>query len=80
MTKHYFALMVFYAKSNELLFLFKVVEIARADYEPSHIDILYDDGITSTNRIPCMFPKPVHFSFLGPVDQTSHCKGQSHLY
>ncbi|KAM7524377.1 hypothetical protein LguiA_014279 [Lonicera macranthoides] len=42
----------------------------RADYEPSDIGILYGDCITSSKGISCMFPKLVHFSFLGPVDQT----------
>ncbi|KAM7482558.1 hypothetical protein LguiB_007141 [Lonicera macranthoides] len=70
-----------YSRRNELAmlprvanyFLDRAVDIARADYEPSDMDILYADGITSSNGISCMefsFPKPVHFSVLGPVDQT----------
>lgn len=65
--------MFFYTNYNALFFLLKAVEIARPDYEPSDMDILYADGITSSNGISCMefsFPKPVHFSVLGPVDQT----------
>ncbi|MQL75027.1 hypothetical protein Taro_007403 [Colocasia esculenta] len=35
-------------------FLERVVDISRAEYEPSDMDILYADGITSSNGLACM--------------------------
>lgn len=35
-------------------FLERVSDISMTDYEPSNMDILYNDGITSTNGIACM--------------------------
>jgi hypothetical protein len=71
-----------YSRRNELstlprvanYFLDRAVEICRADYEPSDMDILYADGITSFNGLSSMdfsFSKPHHFSFTGPVDQSA---------
>ncbi|KAJ8747643.1 hypothetical protein K2173_012819 [Erythroxylum novogranatense] len=42
-------------------FLERAVEIAREDYEPSNVDILYGDGITSSKGLSFMeftYPKP----------------------
>ncbi|MEI4872781.1 hypothetical protein Q8G47_29060, partial [Klebsiella pneumoniae] len=41
-------------------FLDKAVEISQTDYEPSDMDILYAEGITSSNGVACVefsFPK-----------------------
>ncbi|KAK8486667.1 hypothetical protein V6N13_080706 [Hibiscus sabdariffa] len=35
-------------------FLERAIEISRTDYEPSDMDILYAEGITSSNGISCM--------------------------
>lgn len=50
----------------------KAVEISRTDYEPSDMDILYAEGITSSNGIASVefsFPKSVQDSFSEPADQ-----------
>jgi hypothetical protein len=42
------------------VFQMQAVEISRTDYEPSDMDILYADGITSSNSLTSMefsFPK-----------------------
>ncbi|KAG2705544.1 hypothetical protein I3760_05G059600 [Carya illinoinensis] len=57
-----------YNRRNELemlpreatYFLDRAVEISRTDYEPSEMDILYAEGITSCNSLACLefsFPK-----------------------
>ncbi|XP_043712941.1 extra-large guanine nucleotide-binding protein 1-like isoform X2 [Telopea speciosissima] len=46
-------------------FLERVVEICRTDYEPSNMDILYSEGITSSNGLACMdfsFPQSAYGS------------------
>lgn len=44
--------------SNYDNFLFQAVKILRTDYEPSDLDILYAEGVTSSNGVAC-----VEFSF-----------------
>ena len=48
----------------------QAVEISRTDYEPSDMDILYADGITSSNSLTCMefsFPKSTQDDSLDPA-------------
>ena len=50
----------------------QAVEISRTDYEPSGMDILYADGITSSNSLTCMefsFPKSAQYDSLDPFYQ-----------
>ncbi|XP_059653934.1 extra-large guanine nucleotide-binding protein 1-like [Cornus florida] len=69
-----------YNRRNELnmlhgaanYFLNRAVDVLRVDYEPSDTDILYADGITSSNGLASMeftFPKSTQESFLGTADQ-----------
>lgn len=42
---------------------FQVVEILRSDYEPIDLDILYAEGVTSSNGLACvdfLFPEPAY--------------------
>lgn len=41
-----------------LSFTFQACDILRTDYEPSDLDILYAEGVTSSNGLAC-----VDFSF-----------------
>ncbi|KAJ4962586.1 hypothetical protein NE237_022525 [Protea cynaroides] len=53
-------------------FLERVVEISRTDYEPSNMDILYAEGITSSNGLACMdfsFPQSAYGSNPDTADE-----------
>ncbi|XP_060168322.1 extra-large guanine nucleotide-binding protein 1-like [Lycium barbarum] len=69
-----------YQRRNELemlprvanYFLDHAVEISKADYNPSDMDKLYAEGITSSNGVACMdfsFPNPPKDSYMEAVDQ-----------
>ncbi|KAG8364279.1 hypothetical protein BUALT_Bualt19G0111800 [Buddleja alternifolia] len=69
-----------YKRRNELpmlprvanYFLDRAVEISRMDYEPCQMDILYAEGITSSNGIASMefsFPKLPQDGYMEPLDQ-----------
>ncbi|CAN4107617.1 unnamed protein product [Withania somnifera] len=71
-----------YQRRNELqmlprvanYFLDHAVEISKADYNPSDMDKLYAEGITSSNGVACMdfsFPNPTQNSYMEAVDQYS---------
>ncbi|CAI9104422.1 OLC1v1003090C1 [Oldenlandia corymbosa var. corymbosa] len=70
-----------YSRRNELdmlprvanYFLDRAVDISRADYEPSNMDILYAEGITSSNGVASMefsFPVSSSEGYMESVDQT----------
>ncbi|KAK4378382.1 hypothetical protein RND71_000244 [Anisodus tanguticus] len=49
----------------------QAVEISKADYNPSDMDKLYAEGITSSNGVACMdfsFPNPTQDSYMETVD------------
>ncbi|KAL5790832.1 hypothetical protein ACOSQ2_005720 [Xanthoceras sorbifolium] len=69
-----------YNRRNELdmlprvatYFIERAVEISRPSYEPSDMDILYAEGITSSNGLSCMefsFPKLTQESVVDPSDK-----------
>lgn len=48
------------------------MEICRADYEPCDMDMLYADGITSSNGVASMefsYPTPSQEGYMEAVDQ-----------
>ncbi|KAA8531766.1 hypothetical protein F0562_006517 [Nyssa sinensis] len=74
------AIQATYSRRNELeilpsvasYFLEQVVKILRTDYEPSDVDILYAEGVTSSNGLSCVdfsFPQLAPDVIIGTVDQ-----------
>lgn len=75
------AIQATYSRRSELLllpsvasyFLERVVDISRMEYEPSDMDILYADGITSSNGLTCTDfffpPMPYEASGIDGADQ-----------
>lgn len=71
-----------YSRKDELglprsanYFLDKAVEIAKVDYEPSDIDILYAEGITScsgVSHVDFSFPNTPEDGLMDSVDQYNH--------
>lgn len=50
----------------------QAVDILRTDYVPSDVDILYAEGVTSTNGLSCLdfsFPQPTTCENLDSPDQ-----------
>ena len=55
------ASLIYFLQTNvkiPILDIFQAVDILRMDYEPSDLDILYAEGVTSSNGLAC-----VDFSF-----------------
>ncbi|GLU13646.1 hypothetical protein SLE2022_302700 [Rubroshorea leprosula] len=53
-------------------FLEKVVHVLRTDYEPSDLDILYAEGVTSSNGLACLdfsFPPSLADDIIDTADQ-----------
>ncbi|KAI3446051.1 hypothetical protein Pfo_002716 [Paulownia fortunei] len=74
------AFQAIYKRRNELhipprvanYFLDRAVEISRIDYEPSEMDILYAEGMTSSNGVASMefsFPKSSQDGYMESLDQ-----------
>ncbi|XP_015890089.3 extra-large guanine nucleotide-binding protein 1 [Ziziphus jujuba] len=56
-------------------FLEKAVDVLRVDYEPSDLDILYAEGVTSSNGLSCVdfsFPQPDSDEDIDPADRHDH--------
>ncbi|KAI6701251.1 hypothetical protein NL676_015575 [Syzygium grande] len=74
------AIQATYNRRNELeklprvatYFLERVVEISKEEYEPSDMDILYAEGITSSNGLASVefsFPTPAKYGYIDSIDQ-----------
>ncbi|KAL1554211.1 Extra-large guanine nucleotide-binding protein 2 [Salvia divinorum] len=74
------AFQAIYKRRNELpilpgvanYFLDRAVEISRMDYEPSELDILYADGVSSSNGVASMefsLPKSSQDGYMETLDQ-----------
>ena len=49
-----------------------MVDILRFDYEPTDVDILYAEGVTSSNGVACvdfLFPEPAYEENFNSSDQ-----------
>ncbi|XVF45831.1 hypothetical protein PTKIN_Ptkin02bG0238300 [Pterospermum kingtungense] len=60
-------------------FLERAVEVSKTDYEPSDVDIMYAEGITSSNGLSCMefsFPTTERESFIDNYRQDPSARYQ----
>lgn len=51
---NYEKVLQFIAIVTEIFFSLQAVDILRTDYEPSDLDILYAEGVTSSNGLACL--------------------------
>lgn len=61
--------------SNMVTLIFQAVDVLRVDYEPSDLDILYAEGVTSSNGLSCVdfsFPQPDSDEDIDPADRHDH--------
>lgn len=59
----YFWMSLFTCWLNFSFLLLQMVDILRWDYEPTDVDILYAEGVTSSNGLACvdfLFPEPAY--------------------
>lgn len=83
------AIQATYNRRNELelprvanYFLDKAVEVAKVEYEPSDTDILYAEGISSSNGVASVdftFPRTAHDAYLESSDQQDMASAQYQL-
>ncbi|KAF5736100.1 Guanine nucleotide-binding protein alpha-2 subunit [Tripterygium wilfordii] len=75
------AIQATYNRRNELemlpsvssYYLERAVDVLRIDYEPSDLDILYAEGVTSSNGLACLdfsFPQSAHYERTDSADQS----------